>query len=105
MPLHSISSKSRSPKISLRSSSKCRHASDDPCTGMAQMSLSASNSKIPTTLRLGTHRDAYYGGGWHAPFRGRYADTISPGTGETLASVADCSAEDALAAIAAAKAG
>jgi betaine-aldehyde dehydrogenase len=72
---------------------------------MAQMSLSAPSSEIPTTLRLGTHRDAYYGGGWHAPFRGRYADTISPGTGETLASVADCSAEDALAAIAAAKAG
>ncbi len=54
-------------------------------------------------LTLPTHRDLYYGGGWHAPKSARYAETINPATGESLGRVADPSAEDAEAAIAAAK--
>jgi betaine-aldehyde dehydrogenase len=62
-------------------------------------------SAIPASLRLPEHRDAYYGGAWHAPNRGRYVESINPGTGEALASVADGTAEDVVAAIAAATAG
>ena len=69
------------------------------------MSMPSPGVAIPQLLRLPDHRDAYYGGAWHAPRRGGYAETISPGTGEPLATVADCSAEDVKAAIAAASAG
>ncbi len=58
---------------------------------------------IPQTLRLPAHRDAYYGGTWHQPKDGRYADSINPGTGEALCAVADCSAADVDAAVAAAR--
>jgi len=54
-------------------------------------------------LRLPTHRDCYYGGQWVKPKAGRYADTINPGTGETLGPVADGTADDVDAAVAAAK--
>jgi betaine-aldehyde dehydrogenase len=54
-------------------------------------------------LRLPDHRDAFYGGAWHASKSGRYVDTINPGTGESLGRVADCGAEDIDAAVAAAK--
>ena len=64
-----------------------------------------SGTAIPAMVRLPEHRDAYYGGAWHAPSRGRYAETINPGTGEVLAKVADCTAADVEAAIAAAAAG
>ena len=40
-------------------------------------------------LRLPEHRDAYYGGGWHAPKSGRYVDSINPGTSESLGPVAN----------------
>jgi betaine-aldehyde dehydrogenase len=60
---------------------------------------------IPTSLHLPEHRDAYYGGAWHAPKRGRYVESINPGTGEPLAPAADCTAEDVEAVIAAARAG
>jgi betaine-aldehyde dehydrogenase len=60
---------------------------------------------IPEALRLPEHRGAYYGGAWHEPLRGGRAESINPGTGEVLASVADCSAADAEAAIAAAAKG
>jgi betaine-aldehyde dehydrogenase len=53
-------------------------------------------------LTLPTHRDLYYGGAWHAPKSARYVETINPATGEGLGRVADPSAEDAEAAIAAA---
>ncbi len=56
-------------------------------------------------VRLPEHRDAYYGGAWHAPSQGGYAETINPGTGEVLAKVADCTAADVEAAITAAAAG
>ena len=62
----------------------------------------APQATIPSKLTLPEHRDAYYGGQWHKPKNGRYADTLSPGTGESLGKVADCGAADAEAAIAAA---
>ena len=52
---------------------------------------------------LPTNRGAYYGGAWHEPKAGRYADTINPGTGQSLGKVADCGADDVDAAVAAAK--
>ncbi len=54
-------------------------------------------------LILPEHRGAYYGGGWHAPKSGREVDVVSPGTGESLGPVAECSADDVNAAVAAAK--
>jgi betaine-aldehyde dehydrogenase len=54
-------------------------------------------------LVLPEHRDVYYGGKWHKPKSGRHADTINPGTGESLGPVADSSAADIDAAVAAAK--
>jgi betaine-aldehyde dehydrogenase len=45
-------------------------------------------------LRLPDHRDPYYGGEWHKPKSGRYADSFNPGTAESLGPVADCSAAD-----------
>ncbi len=53
---------------------------------------------------LPEHRDPYYAGKWQKAKSGRYVDTINPGTGEPLGKVADGSAADAEAAIAAAKA-
>ena len=64
-----------------------------------------SQPAIPTEVRLPAHRDAYYGGKWHAPQDGRYVETVSPGSGESLGKVADASAADMDAAIAAAKEG
>jgi betaine-aldehyde dehydrogenase len=55
------------------------------------------------TPNLPSHRDAYYGGHWHKPKSGRYADTINPGTGASLGPVADCGADDIDAAVTAAK--
>jgi betaine-aldehyde dehydrogenase len=57
----------------------------------------------PQTPALPNHRDVYYGGHWHKPKSGRYTDTVNPGTGESLGSVADCGAEDIDAAVTAAK--
>ena len=58
---------------------------------------------ITASLRLPEHRTCYYGGAWHAPKSGREADTINPGTGESLGRVADAGAADVDAAVAAAK--
>ncbi|HEU4377281.1 MAG TPA: aldehyde dehydrogenase family protein [Hyphomicrobiaceae bacterium] len=69
------------------------------------MSAAQPGVTIPSSLRLPEHRDIYYGGAWHRARSGRYADTINPGTGEVLAAVADGTAEDVEAAIAAARAG
>jgi betaine-aldehyde dehydrogenase len=57
----------------------------------------------PQSLHLPVHRDPYYGGAWQKPKSARYVDTINPGTGTSLGKVADGSAADAEAAIAAAK--
>src|ERR1700684_4500731 len=54
-------------------------------------------------LHLPDHRDAFYGGAWHAPKSGRHVDSLNPGTGESLGPVAECGAEDIDAAVAAAK--
>ena len=54
------------------------------------------------SLPLPAHRDIYYGGAWHAPMSGDYAETISPGTGGSLGRVANGSAADVDAAVAAA---
>ena len=62
-------------------------------------------SPIPGEIRLPKHRDAYYGGKWHRPTSGGYVETISPGTGKSLGKVADGTAADMDAAIAAAKTG
>ena len=58
---------------------------------------------ITAPLTLPEHRGCYYGGAWHAPKSGREADTINPGTGESLGLVADAGAADVDAAVAAAK--
>ncbi|MCF7728149.1 aldehyde dehydrogenase family protein [Sulfitobacter sp. M22] len=54
---------------------------------------------------LPVQTNLYRGGGWHAPLSGRRADTLNPGTGAVLASVADAGAEDVDAAVAAAQVG
>lgn len=54
---------------------------------------------------LPARTDLYHGGAWHAPLSGRRADTLNPGTGAVLASVADAGADDVDAAVAAAQAG
>lgn len=59
---------------------------------------------IPSSLTLPQHRDAYCGGAWRQPAEGRYAERLSPGSGETLGKVAECGAADIDAAVAAAKA-
>jgi betaine-aldehyde dehydrogenase len=67
------------------------------------------NSAIPLKsvkhqpLVLPEHRGAYYGGAWHAPKYGREVDVINPATGESLRPVAECTADDVNAAVAAAK--
>src|SRR2546421_10006610 len=59
---------------------------------------------ITAKLTLPLQRGCYYGGAWHVPMSGREADTINPGTGETLGKVADGGVADVDAAVAAARA-
>ena len=59
---------------------------------------------VAAPLTLPQHRTCYYGGAWHAPLSGRMADTINPGTGESLGAVADGGTADVDAAVAAARA-
>src|SRR3989440_11147 len=59
---------------------------------------------VTAPLTLPKHRGCYYGGAWHAPLSGREADTINPGTGESLGKVADGGVADVDAAVAAARA-
>src|SRR3954467_11336497 len=59
--------------------------------------------KIDTTLKLPVNRGCYYGGAWHVSKSGREADTINPGTGESLGKVADAGTADVDAAVAAAR--
>ena len=62
-------------------------------------------SAAPGTVNLPTHRGLYYGGSWHRPTAGNTLASHSPATGEWLADVADGSAEDVDAAVAAARTG
>jgi betaine-aldehyde dehydrogenase len=52
---------------------------------------------------LPKNRGAYYGGAWHEPKAGRFVETISPGTGQSLGKVAESGADDIDAAVASAK--
>jgi betaine-aldehyde dehydrogenase len=62
------------------------------------------NSLASIKLNLPKQRGAYYGGRWHEPKSGRYAEQTNPGTGDSLGRAADSSAEDIDAAVKAAKA-
>src|SRR6266571_372051 len=61
--------------------------------------------KANTVLPFASQRDIYYGGRWHPPASGAFADTFNPSTGETLARVAEASSADVDAAVAAARLG
>ncbi len=63
----------------------------------------ASHSLSSVKLNLPTRRGPYYDGKWHEPKAGRYVEALNPGTGESLGKVADGTAEDVDAAVAAAK--
>lgn len=60
---------------------------------------------LPQGLVLPVHAGLFYGGTWHAPLSHRMTDVTSPATGEVLAQAPDAAAEDADAAVAAARAG
>ena len=62
-----------------------------------------TNPSTSRPLPLPERRNAYYGGHWHDPALGHFAETINPGTGESLGRVAQCSADDVDAAVAAAR--
>ena len=56
-------------------------------------------------LPLPAHRGAYYGGAWHDPVSGVFAETLNPSSGESLGRVAVGGAADVDAAVAAARRG
>src|SRR5258708_4922323 len=58
---------------------------------------------ITAKLTLPEHRSCYYGGAWPAPPSRPRADTINPGTGESLGKVAEAGSADVDAAVAAAR--
>jgi len=60
---------------------------------------------VESALPQPDHRGAYYGGAWHESATGRFAETLNPSTGETLARVAIGSASDVDAAVATARHG
>src|SRR5947209_7346684 len=66
------------------------------------MSVATSMKPAAQSLNLPSHRDPYYGGKWQKPAAGRSVDVTSPGTGESLGQVADGTAADVDAAVAAA---
>ena len=68
------------------------------------VAVASATKARPLAPNLPLHRDPYYAGKWQKPKANRYADAVSPGTGESLGKVVDGSAADAEAAIAAAKA-
>ena len=57
----------------------------------------------PLDPRLPRHRGVYYGGAWHASQGGRETALSSPGTGESLGTAVDASAEDVDRAVVAAR--
>lgn len=60
---------------------------------------------MPHKKVLPKHFDLYYGGNWHGPQSGRYAEVTSPGSGAVLGRVAQAGADDVDAAVAAARQG
>jgi betaine-aldehyde dehydrogenase len=67
--------------------------------------MTTGNSSVESALPQPDHRGAYYGGAWHESATGRFADTLNPSTGETLARVAIGGASAVNAAVAAARDG
>ncbi len=67
--------------------------------------MNPSRPAVTIALPLPSHRVAYYGGAWHEPVSGRFADTLNPSTGESLGRVAVADAADVDAAVAAARRG
>jgi betaine-aldehyde dehydrogenase len=63
----------------------------------------ASKSLSSQPVVLPEHRGIYFGGTWHEPKSGRSVDTFNPADGCSLGRVAEASAEDIDAAVAAAK--
>ncbi|TMH03993.1 MAG: aldehyde dehydrogenase family protein, partial [Betaproteobacteria bacterium] len=61
--------------------------------------------RASTVLPLSSQREIYYGGGWHPPASGAFADTFNPSTGEVLGRVAVGGSADVNAAVAAARLG
>ena len=49
--------------------------------------MTASTASANLALRLPAQRGAYYGGAWHAPASGAFAETLNPSTGESLGRV------------------
>lgn len=70
---------------------------------MSSTTATTATSGVPS-LRLPQNRDCYYGGDWHKPRSAHYSDTLNPGTGASLGPVAEASAADIDAAVAAARA-
>jgi betaine-aldehyde dehydrogenase len=66
-------------------------------TAVSPQTVSAQAVVLPK------NRGAYYGGAWHDPKSGRYADMVNPGTGQSLGKVAEAGADDIDAAVASAK--
>ena len=60
---------------------------------------------VNAALPLPAHRGLYYGGAWHEPRSGHFADTLNPGTGGLLGRVAIGDAADVDAAVVAARRG
>src|SRR5256886_1501361 len=67
--------------------------------------MTASTASADLALRLPAHRSAYYGGVWHDPASGAFAETLNPSSGESIGRVAVSSAADVDAAVAAATRG
>src|SRR5258708_37758827 len=64
-----------------------------------------TSTSASATLPLPAHRVVYYGGAWHEPLSGRFADTLNPSTAESLGRVAVAGVADVDAAVAAAPRG
>jgi betaine-aldehyde dehydrogenase len=69
------------------------------------MDLGVTFDLSATELVLPERRDLYYGGAWHEPSSHTYVELTNPATNASLGHVANASASDVDAAVAAAKAG
>ena len=67
--------------------------------------MPSMSPKASTVPPVSSRREIYYGGGWHPPASGSFADTFNPSTGEVLGRVAVGSSADVDAAVAAARLG
>ena len=67
--------------------------------------MKPSGAAAMSAVALPDHRGIYFGGAWHEPASGRFAETANPSTGESLGSVAVGGPADVDAAVAAARSG